>query len=166
MNSPAPLAPANILTIKLKGILPPPGVFERPGIFSKRRWKKVQDIANEFWARWKKEFLCQHQFRQKWNDKQRNFEVGDVVLLKWDSEQNEWPMEIIEEVMPDYNDIVRSVKPRIRKSNWDNQNQILEKPVHKIILLVEKQVLVDSPTREPDSRWFYHLGGASCRFQK
>ena len=40
MNSPAPLAPANILTIKLKVILPPPGVFERPGIFSKRRWKK------------------------------------------------------------------------------------------------------------------------------
>ena len=61
-------------------------------------------------------------------------------------------MEIIEEVMPDYNDIVRSVKPRIRKSNRDNQNQILEKPVHKIILLVEKQVLVDSPTKEPDSR--------------
>ena len=35
VNSPAPLAPANILTTKSKVILPPPGVFERPDIFSR-----------------------------------------------------------------------------------------------------------------------------------
>ena len=138
--SPAPLAPANILTMKSKVILPPPGLFERPDIFSKRRWGRVQHIANEFWARWKKEFLCQLQFWQKWNEKQWNFEVGDVVVLKRGSERNEWPMAIIEEVMPDYNVIVRSVKPWIGKSNQDDQNQILERPVHKIVLLVDKQV--------------------------
>ena len=49
-------------------------------------------------------------------------------------------MAIIEEVKPEYNGIVRSVKLRIGKSNQDDQNQILERPVHKIILLVEKQV--------------------------
>ena len=140
LNSPAPLAPANILTMKSKVILPPPGVFERPDIFSKRRWRRVQHIADEFWARWKKEFLCQLQFRQKWNDKQRNFEVGDVILLKRGSERNKWPMAIIEDVIPDYNGIVRSVKLRIGKSNRDDQNQILERPVHKVVLLVEKQV--------------------------
>ena len=70
VNSPAPLAPANILTMTSKVILPQPGVSERPDIFSKRRWRRVQHIANKFWARWKKEFLCQLQFRQKWNDKQ------------------------------------------------------------------------------------------------
>ena len=69
VNNPAPLAPAHILTMKSKVILPPPGVFERPDIFSKRRWRRVQHIANELWARWKKKFLCQLQFRQKWNDK-------------------------------------------------------------------------------------------------
>ena len=110
--------------------------------------------------------MCQIQLRQKWNDKQRSFEVDDVVLLKRDSEQNEWLIAITEEVMLDYNGVVRSVKLRIGKSNRDDQNQILERPLHKIILLVEKQVLVDSPTKEPDSRWFYHLGGASCRCQK
>ena len=88
VNSPAPLAPANIFAMKSKVILPPPGVFERPDIFSKQMWRRVQHIANKFWARWEKEFLCQLQFRQKWNDKQQNFEVGDVVLLKRDSEMN------------------------------------------------------------------------------
>ena len=54
VNSPGQLAPANILTMKPKVTLAPPGVFERPDIFSKRRWRKVQDIANKFWARSKK----------------------------------------------------------------------------------------------------------------
>ena len=40
VNSPAPLAPVNILTMKSKVILPPPGVFERSGIFSERRWRR------------------------------------------------------------------------------------------------------------------------------
>ena len=52
VNSPASLAPANILTMKSKVILPPPGVFERPGIFSKWRWRRVQHIANEFLVMW------------------------------------------------------------------------------------------------------------------
>ena len=141
VNSPAPLAPANILTMKSKEILPPPGVFEKPDILSKPRWRRVQHIANEFCARWRKEFLCRLQFRQKWNDKQRNFKVGDVVLLKRDSERNEWPMAIIEEVMPKYNGIVRGAKLRTGKSNSNqDQNQISKRPVHKIVLLVEKQI--------------------------
>ena len=88
-NSPPPLVPANILTMKSKVILPTLGVFGRPDIFSQRRWKRVQHIANEFWASWENEFLCQLQFTQKWNDKQRNFEVGDVGLLKRGSARNE-----------------------------------------------------------------------------
>ena len=54
--------------------------------------------------------------------------------------------------MLDYNGIVRSVKLRIGISKRADKNQILERSVHKIVLLVEKQVLVDSPTKEPDSR--------------
>ena len=65
VNSPATLASINILTMKSKVILPLPEVFEVLDIFSKRRWRRVQHIANEFWARWKKKFLCQLQFRQK-----------------------------------------------------------------------------------------------------
>ena len=37
VNSPAPLAPANILTLKSMVISPLPGDFERTEIFSKRR---------------------------------------------------------------------------------------------------------------------------------
>ena len=67
--------------------------------------------------------------------------------MKQESERNEWLMAIIEEVMPDYNSIVRSVKLQIAKSNQDGQNPILVRPVHKILLIIEKQVQVNSPNK-------------------
>ena len=46
VNNPVPLVPVNILIMKSKAILPPRGLFGRPGIFSKQRWIRVQHIAN------------------------------------------------------------------------------------------------------------------------
>ena len=125
--------------MKSKVIVPPPGVFDRPDIFSKKRWRRVQHIANEFWTRWKKEFLTQLQVRQKWVNEKRNFQVGDIVLLKEDSQRNKWPMAIIEEVMSDSNGLVRSVK--LRKGNCESSDVecIIHRPISKIILLLENK---------------------------
>jgi hypothetical protein len=38
-------------------ILPPPGVFQSPDRYSRKRWRRVQHLANEFWSRWRREFL-------------------------------------------------------------------------------------------------------------
>ena len=43
-----PLAPANILAMKLKVVMPPPGKFLRPDLYCRRQWRPVQHIANEF----------------------------------------------------------------------------------------------------------------------
>ena len=52
-TSDLPLAPSNILTMKLKVVLPPPGDFSRPDLYCRKRWHRVQCIANEFWSRTK-----------------------------------------------------------------------------------------------------------------
>ena len=57
INSEIPLSPSNLLTMKSDVIMPPPGVFNRPDLYSRRRWRRVQHIAGEFWFRWRKEFL-------------------------------------------------------------------------------------------------------------
>ena len=139
VNSPTSLAPPNLLTMKSKVIVPPPGVFDRPDIFSKKRWRRVQHIANEFWTRWKKEFLTQLQVHQKWVNEKRNFQVGDIVLLKEDSQRNEWPMAIIEEVMSDSNGLVQIVK--LRKGNCESNDveRTIHRPISKIILLLENK---------------------------
>ena len=79
INSEIPLSPSNLLTMKNDVIMPPLGVFNRPDLYSRRRWRWVQHIAGEFWSGWQKEFLQSLQAWQKWNISKRNFQVGDVV---------------------------------------------------------------------------------------
>ena len=51
-------------------------------VFSRKRWRRVQHVAEEFWHTRGKEFLQSLQTRKKLNDKRRNFELGDIMLLK------------------------------------------------------------------------------------
>ena len=76
-----PLTPNNILTAKSNIILPPPGTFDRTDGYLRKRWRHVQHLANEFWQRWKSEYIKDLQTRRKWNKSKRDLAVGDVVLL-------------------------------------------------------------------------------------
>ena len=144
ISSNMPLSPSNLLTMKTNVVMPPPGNFMKPDLYSKKRWRRVQHIAEEFWNRWRKEFLQSLQERQKWNTKTRNFEVGDIVLLQDDSHRNQWPMARIVGIEPDKHGNVRSVELQVADRNGDGQ-QILRRPITKIILLVENE-LVRIPT--------------------
>ena len=144
INSKIPLSPSNLLTMKTNVVMLPPGIFKKPDLYSRRRWRRVQHIADEFWHRWRKEFLQSLQTRQKWNDKRRNFEVGDIVILKeQDCQRNQWPLAKIIGVDTDRNGDVRSVTLRVADSN--NGNQTLRRPITKIVLLVENEI--DSPSK-------------------
>ena len=70
----------------------------------------VQHIANEFWQRWRKEFLSALQSHQKWNKNQREYLIGDIVLLKIDASRNQWPMAKVVQVHKDLEGVVRSVR--------------------------------------------------------
>ena len=54
VNSMIPLSPINLLTLKSRVVMPPPGVFTAPNICCKH-WTGVQHMSNEFWSRWRKE---------------------------------------------------------------------------------------------------------------
>ena len=121
VNSEMSLSPSEHLTTKTDVILPPPGTFSRPDIYSRKRWRRVQHIAGELWTRWRKEFLQTVQVRQKWNNQMRNFKVADVVILREDSVRNKWPMARIVETEPDSYQVVRSVKLKLVDASLDSQ---------------------------------------------
>ena len=50
-EAPEPLTQNHLLTMKPKRVLPPPGEFQRPDMYCRRRWRRVQYFANEFWLR-------------------------------------------------------------------------------------------------------------------
>ena len=131
-----PITPNNLLTMKTKVVLPPPGEFQRADLYCRKRWRQVQHLANEFWVRWRKEFLSNLQARQKWFHKKRNFEVNDVVLVK-DVElpRNQWPLARVTKTFTDEEDgLVRKVQLQISTSKSE-----LQRPIQKLVLLVEAE---------------------------
>ena len=145
INSQIALSPSNLLAMKINFIMPPPVIFTKPDLYSRKKWRRVQHIVEEFWHRCRKEFLQSLQTRQKWNDKKRNFEVGDIVILQeQDCQHNQWPLSRIIGVDADRKGDVRSVTLRFADSN--NGIQTLRKAITKIVLLVENEI--DSPSKE------------------
>ena len=66
-----------------------------------------------------KEYLPALQARQKYCIPRKNFIVGDLVLVADEkSPRGRWPMGLIEEVFPDSNGDVRSVKVKTATSTY------------------------------------------------
>ena len=95
-----PLTPNHLLLLR-GGAVVPPGVFRGEDVYSKKRWRQIQYLANIFWKRWTREYLPLLQYRQKWNQPRRNFKVGDIILIMYENNpRNSWPLGRIVEVLP------------------------------------------------------------------
>ena len=132
----------SLLTTKLKVVMPPPGVFRRPALYCRQRWRRVQHITKEFWCRWHKEFVDTLQERQKWT----TIRTNDVVLLIKYPPRNPWPLCETIKTNPDDQGIVRSVILLLGIDDNNNRDQILERPISKLVLILEANDS-DSPTK-------------------
>lgn len=138
------LTPNHLLTMKSSIILAPPGNFQRADVYSKKRWRRVQQLADEFWQRWRKSYLQSLQTRQKWTTPMKNIEVGDIVILKDDSvPRNCWKLAHVETTYPDADGYVRKVKVAVADQSQDVKGKrtgatvsYLERPIHGLILLM------------------------------
>ena len=133
-----PLSPIQLLTYKSDVVFSPPGKFERADLYCRKQWRRVQYLADQFWSRWKVEYLSTLQRRQKWTRKCRNFMVGDVVLVKDGgifTRRNGWPLARVEEVFPSDDKLVRKVRLRVAHKQADKTTS-LTRPITKLVLLV------------------------------
>ena len=133
-DHPEPLTPNHLLTGKSRVVLPPPGEFRREDIYSLKRWRAVQFMADQFWGRWKREYLQYLQLRSKWQRQKREARVGDVVLLtNANTPRNDWRRGVITEVFISQDGYVRTVRLKIWRRS-DSENSTLIRPIHKLKL--------------------------------
>ena len=135
VKSGIPLSPASLLTMKSIVIIPPPACFSSADIYSWKRWRRVQHITNEFWLRWRKEFLQTLQKRKTCKIGRRSFQNGDMVLLKIETHWNHWPVAPKIETFDNKHGVVRTVRLKLGSEN--NTQRELVQPIAKIVLLVE-----------------------------
>ena len=123
-----PLTPNHLLLLRGNPNLPP-GTFDTNSCYTRRRWAQVQFLANQFWRRWAKEFLPNLMQRQKWFNRNRNFEVGDVVLLVEDMQhRSNWVVGRVIRTLNDKEGLVRVVQVKAR-------NTVLTRPITKLCLI-------------------------------
>ena len=126
------LTPNHLLLLRSEIPLTP-GVFQKEDLDSRRRWRQVQYLADQFWKRWSKEYLPMLQTRLKWLREQRNLSVGDIVLVVDDTcSRNAWPLGRIIETLPNSDGCVRRVKVKTKSG-------ILMRPIDKCVLLEAEQ---------------------------
>ena len=102
---------SHLLTLKSKVVLPLPGMFKTPDLYTRKRWRRVQHLANKFWCRWQKEFLLSLQQRSKWNHPRRDITAGDIVIVKEDTlPRNCWQLARATKAYPSKDGNVRSVQ--------------------------------------------------------
>lgn len=75
-----------------------------------QRWKLLQRFVQDFWRRWKSEYLDQLHLRTKWKAEQPNAAVGDVLLVRSENTPpQQWPMGRITNIHPGKDGLVRAV---------------------------------------------------------
>jgi hypothetical protein len=123
------LTPNHLLLLR-PGQSMPCGTFSETDNYSRRRWRQVQYLANVFWSRWRREYMPLLQERQKWLNPKRNVAVGDIVLVMDNSPRNSWTLGRVLNTIPDQKGLVRVV-------NIKTPTSILQRPIHKLCLVLE-----------------------------
>ena len=89
----------------------PTSATETDTALPKERFKYVQKLSNLFWDHWIKRYLPSLVSRSKWKQKQRDFRIGDVVLIgKPNVARGRWNLGKVTEVYPSKDELVRVVQ--------------------------------------------------------
>lgn len=141
-NSLEPLTPNHLVMMKSDVALPPPGKFVKQDVYATKRWRRVQYLIEQFWSRWKKEYLLNIAARQKWHIPRRNLQVNDVVIIKDDMlPRGQWQLGRVVETSEGSDGLVRRVKLQLgeRKQNQCSKHTVIERPIQKLVILIENE---------------------------
>ena len=164
-----PLTPGHFLTGRAMRAYPVPKVDFKPTPL--QRWVHCQRMGQQFWKRWSQEYLQQLQKAVKWHKKQKNYQVGDIVMLT-DGKvyQCQWTMAKVVAVYPGKDGVVRAVdvqvelaiKPTKCNSKAEyltkltTRTAIYRRPVHKLAMLLaadevpeKAETLPEEPEEDP-----------------
>ena len=102
----------------------------------------MDHFIRDFWKKWSTEYLSNLQQHKKWQTRQTNININDVVIIK---EENTpptlWPMGPITKVFDGLDKIVRVVELKISSG-------LFIRPVNKLVLLMKDNI--DMPSLRSD----------------
>jgi hypothetical protein len=132
---PTILSPNMLLTHKENSDIAPRKDLDVKDMY-RSQWRQVEVLADQFWKRWKSQYLQNLQSRQKWQKERENVKTGKVILLVDDNlSRIQWQVGVVDEVFPSSDNLVRKVSVRVIK---DGKHVVFVRPITKLVLLVSQ----------------------------
>lgn len=104
------LTPAHFLIGEPLVTLAEPSNLIDSNVSHLKRWQMVQQMHQNFWQRWHVEYITTLANRPKWQTRERNLQVGDLVLIQEpNTAPSHWDLGRIKEVYHGQDALVRSV---------------------------------------------------------
>ena len=123
-----PLTPNHFLHGQVGGILAPESV-DYTSFNLRNRWRRVQQLLDQVWSRWLKEYIPTLNKRPKWMEVVSDLQTGDVVLaLESGVPRGRWPLGRIVETYPGKDGHTRVAKIQCGEKT-------LTRPIHKLVPL-------------------------------
>ncbi|XP_071100525.1 uncharacterized protein [Haliotis cracherodii] len=135
-ESPGILTPSTLLTLKTEHVEEMVSDFQIKDLY-KSQWRQVQSLADQFWGKWKNEYLHTLQRRHKWFSDEPNVSQDDVVLLKEkNTARNEWPIGVIEKAIPSTDGKVRKAVVRVIR---EKSATTYTRPISEMVVLLSAE---------------------------
>ena len=100
--------------------------YENVEVNYRTKWRAVQAYTTLFWKRWLSEYLPTLSPRTKWTNKQQNFAVGDLVIVRnKNTPKSHWLLARIVAIYPGDDGIIRTVKIRKQSGEFVRSSQLL-----------------------------------------
>ncbi|XP_063979909.1 uncharacterized protein LOC135163932 [Diachasmimorpha longicaudata] len=155
------LTPGHFLIGEPLQIIPEPTLLNREPR-KLQRWNLVTQKIQQFWSRWARECLQRYQAIYKWNQRERNIEVGDMVLMiDEDYPPAKWPLARVIEIHPGADGLTRVATIRTSKASVPTQqngtpileritstSSIFKRPIAKLCLLPTDPPPAEQPPEE------------------
>lgn len=139
-----PLTPGHFLTGASLQALPEPDYSHIPGN-RLNRWQMVQQQTQNFWKRWRSEYLTQLQSRTKNWQHPKKVEVGKLVVIVDNNQPPmRWKMGRIHELHPGEDGVVRVVTVK-------TATNLLQRPVAKLCILPSQEEDEEESSAQPEA---------------
>lgn len=127
------LTPGHFTTGRMLLTPPEEEVDETLSTTIRQRWRRVQQLSQQFWRTWSHQYLHQLMQRDKWTSATKNLQPGDLVYITGiKTSPLTWPLGRIQEVYPSQDGVVRVAKIRVG-------NGSLTRPINKLVKVPMEQ---------------------------
>lgn len=128
-SDPEPLTPRHLLAPASSPQVTPQDFTMPEDENCRRRWRQAQFITDQFWKRWRLEYLPNLTVTAKWHSEKKPLKAGDIVLVVDHAvPRGLWPLGRILQTFPGPDGRVRVVSVKTKSG-------VFKRPVHKLCYL-------------------------------